>query len=405
MKVAFVVDDLRLSGGVGVVVEHARRLNADHGFDVDLVLARQDEAEWAYRGLGDVSVVAMPQAREERYDVAVATWWETVADALALHAERHAYFLQSLEDRFYMAHEPQRLGAAVTHDLPLPVITEARWIAREIEALRPAARVLLVRNGVDKDVFGAPSEPEVRRDGPLRVLIEGSPHVWFKGVPAAVGACGAMREERHVTLVGAGAEGWPGVDRAIEPVAQAELAALYREADVLLKLSAVEGMSGPPLEGFHCGATCVVTPVTGHDEYVAHGFNGLVTDWDDERGTARLLDLLARDRALLHELRLNAVRTARAWPSWSDQAHVMAAALRAIRREPPPRAFAGAVELLGDVGAAVEHTRRAIEERDRLRYRVAPLVALERALERRPLRWIARPLRRAWGALRRRRSA
>jgi len=161
------------------------------------------------------------------------------------------------------------------------------------------------------------------------------------------------------------------------------MASAYAGHDVVLKLSRIEGMFGPPLEGFHCGATCVVTPVTGHDEYVAHGFNGLVTDWDDERGTARLLDLLARDRALLHELRLNAVRTARAWPSWSDQAHVMAAALRAIRREPPPRAFAGAVELLGDVGAAVEHTRRAIEERDRLRYRVAPLVALERALERR----------------------
>ena len=71
----------------------------------------------------------------------------------------------------------------------------------------------------------------------------------------------------------------------------------------MLKLSRVEGMFGPPLEGFHMGATCVVTAVTGHEEYVEHGVNGLVVDWDDPRGTARALDLLARDRALLHCLR------------------------------------------------------------------------------------------------------
>ena len=89
------------------------------------------------------------------------------------------------------------------------------------------------------------------------------------------------------------------------------MAAEYERHDVVLKLSRVEGMFGPPLEGFHRGATCVVTPVTGHDEYVEHGVNGLVIDWDDERGTARALDLLARDASLLHLLRSNALATAR----------------------------------------------------------------------------------------------
>ena len=35
VKVAFLVNDLQLSGGVGVVVEHARQLARHHGFDVD----------------------------------------------------------------------------------------------------------------------------------------------------------------------------------------------------------------------------------------------------------------------------------------------------------------------------------------------------------------------------------
>ena len=89
-----------------------------------------------------------------------------------------------------------------------------------------------------------------------------------------------------------------GADRIAGPLTQPQLATLYGESDVLLKLSRVEGMFGPPLEGFHRGATCVVTPVTGHDEYIVHGENGLVVDWDDTAGTARALDLLAaRPRA------------------------------------------------------------------------------------------------------------
>ena len=48
--------------------------------------------------------------------------------------------------------------------------------------LRPDAPLHLVRNGIDKDVFAPPEQVDVRLDGPLRVLIEGNPGVWFKGV-------------------------------------------------------------------------------------------------------------------------------------------------------------------------------------------------------------------------------
>ena len=51
---------------------------------------------------------------------------------------------------------------------------------------------------------------------------------------------------------------------------------IYRSCDVIVKLSYVEGMFGPPLEMFHCGGTSIVYDVTGHDEYIVHGKNGLV---------------------------------------------------------------------------------------------------------------------------------
>ena len=368
MRVAFVVNDLALSGGIGVIVQHARQLTDHHGFAAHLVLARawEEEESWRYDSLVGLPVLSLEAARAQHWDVVVATWWETTHAAFTLPADRHAYFIQSLEDRFYHRDEPERLGAALTLDLPVAFITEARWIADTLADLRPDAPCHLVRNGIDKAVFPPLERVEPRLDGPLRVLIEGHPSVWFKHVPEAIEAAALMREPHHVTVVsGERAElaGAP-IDRLLGPLTHREMADAYAESDVLLKLSAVEGMFGPPLEAFHRGATCVVTPVTGHEEFVEHGFNGLVCDWDDLRGTARLLDLLARDRRLLHELRTNALHTARAWPSWEQAGQFMAAALWKIHAEPAPDAVPAAAAMLADIRAGLETYRVHLAERN-----------------------------------------
>jgi glycosyltransferase involved in cell wall biosynthesis len=282
------------------------------------------------------------------------------------------------------------------------VITEARWIAATLEALAPARRCLLVRNGIAKDVFPPRAAPPVRGDEPLRILVEGNPDVWFKGVPEALEATRAMRAPRHVTAITPDGRRLRGADAALGPLSQRALAAAYAESDVVLKLSRVEGMFGPPLEGFHMGATCVVTGVTGHEEYVVHGENGLVVDWDDLRGTSRALDLLARDRALLHRLRWGALATAKGWPSWEQQGAVMAAALREVARRPALEERAFDARLVAELRGGVEGHALVAAERDLLRWRMAPMLAAERLLERPAVRWLSRPSRRAWGAARRR---
>ena len=105
----------------------------------------------------------------------------------------------------------------------------------------------------------------------------------------------AMREPVRTTLVALDAEaaGEVDVDRVVGGLDAAGMAALYRESDVLVKLSRVEGLGLAPVEGFHCGLPCVVTPFTGHEEYARHGENAIVTGFDDLPGTAGWLDLLA----------------------------------------------------------------------------------------------------------------
>jgi O-antigen biosynthesis protein len=365
LRVAFLINDLQLSGGVGVVLEHARGLAARDDFDVTLVLAReQEDAAWRYEQLGDASVVDLATAREGDYDIAVATWWATTYALFSLRAQRYAYFVQSLEDRFYNQHEAERTPAGLTLDLPVAFITEATWIAESISELHPAAQVHVVRNGIDKSVFASPGAPSPS-DGPLRVLVEGPLTSWFKHVPDALRAAARMTEPARVTLVSgehAHAKGLP-YDRIVGPLTHREMADEYAQTDVVLKLSSVEGMFGPPLEGMHMGATCVVTPVSGYDEYVRHGVNGLLCDWDDPRGTTRQLDLLARDRELLGQLRSAALATAREWPSWAQQTEAMASALHAIADGPPPDALAAAGAMLADVRSATELHRMHLMQR------------------------------------------
>jgi len=403
MRVAFVVPGLELYGGIAVVAGHARLLRENHGVDAQLVLARADRAAagWSHVGLGGVPVLELEAASAaEPFDVAVATWWETTMHLHRVPADRYAYFVQSLEDRFYDAEAALAAAAAMTYALPLAQITEARWIADQLAALRGPGAPLprYVRNGIDKTVFAVPDEPPAREQGPLRVLIEGNPSVPNKAVPEAIAATAAMTEPVHVTLVtpdrAAAASVADLVDQVAGPLTAVEMAAHYRDSDVVLKLSRVEGMAAPPLEGFHCGATCVTTPVTGHDEYVIDGENALITSWDDVRGTARLLDLLAADRALLERLRSRALETARAWPSTAESTAEMAEALTAIAADASQDPTAAAAAMASAIRVML--TGAAARDREHARLQ-ARMDRVERIVNRGPLR-LARRLRAGKGS-------
>lgn len=368
MRVAFVLQDLQLSGGVGVVVEHAVQLRRHHGVDAHLVLARpSDTPSWGYRGLDEVPVHDLAEASATEWDVAVATWWQTTSSLFRLPAARYAWFVQALEDSFYAPGAPERLSAALATALPVRFVTEARWVAELVEDLQPGTRALYVRNGIPKDVFASPAAvPVAPQDAPLRVVIEGSSGLALKGVDQALEVVAAMREPSYVTWVSPWRETPPeGVDRVVGGLSHPEMAALFADHHVLLKLSRAEGMYGPPLEAFHMGATVVTTAVTGHDEYVRHGVNGLVAGWDDVPGTARALDLLARDRRLLHELRAGALATARAWPDWRQASQWMALALARVAAEPPPPARGAGLRLASEsatVQAEAQLMARRLED-------------------------------------------
>lgn len=375
MRVCFILGALSPSGGAGAVVEHARGLAGAHGMDVTIALQSGPDGGEPPPG---VRVTSVADARATEFDVAIATWWRTAYDLFTVPAARHACFVQQLEERVYRPGDVERFGAAATLGLPVAFLTEARWIAELVDELRPDAACFHVPNGADKDRFSPTGERP--RGGPLRVLVEGSPGLWFKGVgdaAAALERTGARLATTLVTPEAPDAKLARSFDRVLGPLAHAQMAGVYRETDVLLKLARVEGVFMPPVEAFHCGATCVVAPVTGHDEVVTHGVDGVVVDFDDAAGTAGWLDLLARDRALLARLQDGALAAAARWPSWEDSTARFATALERIAAAPAPAGAGGALTLAAELEAGMEEQRiaqrRLMRELEIARRRLAAL--------------------------------
>jgi glycosyltransferase involved in cell wall biosynthesis len=336
-SLCFLVYELGRSGGMKVISGYASALGERDEFRPELVVTGPHVSNLPHQHEG-VPVVSLAEARERRYDVAIATWWATADHLYELRAARRFAFLQSVENRFFEERDyPLRFGAEAVLGLPVDFITVSAWIRDLIGELCPGARCSVVHNGIDKSVF-AP-RGRAPREGPLRVLVEGNPELWFKGVPEAVEAVRAMSEPGRVTVVAPerGSLDGLGADRVEGALDQRAMADLYAEHDVLLKLSRVESLGLPPIEAMHVGVPSVVTPFTGHEEYLEHGRNGLVVGYDDLPGTVRALDLLARDGALLARLSEGAAATARSWPSAERAADDFArAVLDALEQPAPP---------------------------------------------------------------------
>jgi hypothetical protein len=320
---------------MAVVRRHASALAAA-GIDCSLVVCHPRPGALPAED-GGVPVRRLADVAGSRVEMAIATWWTTAEAAFELDAGRRAMFLQNLEQRFYApAERADRLGAASVLDLPLDFLVIASHMRALLEVLRPDARVRLVPNGIDKAVF-VPRRGS-RPDGPLRVLVEGQPTLWFKAVPEAVAAVRRMRSPAVVTVAvhDPADAGELGADRVVGGLGPEEMASLYAEHDVLLKLSRFEGSGLPPLEAFHCGLPCVVTPYTGGEDYVSHGVNALVAGFDDEPGTTAALDLLASDPSLLARLGEGALATAARWPDREASSSGFVRAVRSLLDEPPP---------------------------------------------------------------------
>lgn len=346
MLLAFLLGSAEISGGTYVIFEHATRLNR---FGCKVTIVTEDEVkEHSYAwhpAARELNWQTYAEVRDTVFDVAIATWWQSVYQLPRISSKRYLYFVQSIESRFFEAQDPEDPGlrdvdilsqwCENSYRISLPVITEAKWIQRYLleHHNRPS---ILVRNGIRKDLYtpeGSSVAP--RAPGSLRVLVEGPLGVFFKNVEKTIELCLRAGGCEVWLLTSSRVDEYTGVTRCFSQIPVHETPKIYRSCDILVKLSYVEGMFGPPLEMFHCGGTALVYSVTGHDEYIRHGMNSLVVERDDEDQVVAWLQILQNDRDLLQKLKHGALRTASEWPDWDVTAEQFFQALKSVERDQP----------------------------------------------------------------------
>ena len=105
---------------------------------------------------------------------------------------------------------------------------------------------------------------------------------------------------------------------------------VYGSADVLVKASNSEGMFGPPLEMFATGGTAAAWHVQGAEEYMSDRYNSYLVPMNSwPRLTEAILELAdSPDRVRV--LQENALATAKAWPTWEEQADQIVATIESL---------------------------------------------------------------------------
>lgn len=320
-RICFLVGSMAISGGTYVIVQHGAHLH-DQGYDVTLAVQEPFTAQtlaW-HDHASRLRCVPIDAAKGETFDLIIATWWKTALELRHFNSPRYAYFVQSIESRFYPASEdPLRALVNSTYRLPVAYVTEATWIRDHLKTTY-GHDTALVRNGIRKDVYrstGPVISPRNRKHQP-RVLVEGHFGVSFKNTALGVRLAREAGAKDIWLLTSTPVKWVPGVSRVFSRVPIKVTPEIYRSCDVLVKLSTVEGMFGPPLEIFHCGGTAIVFDVTGHDEYIDDGQNACVVHRGNLDGVVTTLRRLLNDRTELARLQAGALKTAEAWVSWDE---------------------------------------------------------------------------------------
>jgi len=323
MKIIFLLGSPDISGGTYVIFEHAIRM-FKFGYDISIVTDDKFDTSrlnWhpevkklVWLDYNDIKAI--------EFDVAIATWWKTVFRLHEVKAKSYVYFVQSIESKFYPDYElPLKQLVESTYSLPLQVITEATWIKEYLQN-KYGSNVLLAHNGIRKDLYNLDVEPIAKKeDGKLRVLVEGPLAISFKNVEKTIELCIESQADEIWLLTSSDISHYKGIDKIFSRIPITEVGAIYSSCDVIVKLSYVEGMFGPPLEMFHCGGTAIVYNVTGHDEYIKHGENGIVINKDNEQEVIMYLNTLKKDILFLNKLKEAAKKTATNWIDWEESSN------------------------------------------------------------------------------------
>lgn len=322
MKIAFLLTSRGISGGHNVIFEHAFMLQK-LGCEVDILGISKEQFDYAFLWHDRARFLrfdAISNKLNTQYDLALATNIESIPHLPRVAAGAYAYFMQAKEDDFVSEKSKQYKNFLFQIcSFKLPIIVSASWME---EYLRGNFKTptFVSKSGMRKDIFckeGGFVSP--RLGSGIRVLVEGPLEVEHKQVKKALLLASESRAKEVWLLTrSTDLSEVPYGVRTFSSVKNVDLGEIYRSCDLILKLSTVEGMFGPPLEMMHCGGTVICSRVSGCEEYLESGVNSFVFSGDRDEEFIEAINLLDANRELLNKLKQEALKTASLWPSWEE---------------------------------------------------------------------------------------
>jgi glycosyltransferase involved in cell wall biosynthesis len=179
MKIAYLLEDTDLAGGIRVCVAHGDVLT-DRGHDVTLITRgstltwRRSRAKWRH-------VAEWEEVDAVSFDFIVGTFWRTLSHAYALAPDRAIHFCQGYEGSF-TAYQSLKSEIDAAYRLPIPKITVSPHLVPICREFFDDATC--VGQIVDDDYY----QPHTDSAAPRRVLLVGPMQADFKGIDVGYGA-------------------------------------------------------------------------------------------------------------------------------------------------------------------------------------------------------------------------
>ena len=169
--------------------------------------------------------------------------------------------------------------------------------------------IQLIPNGVDITRF-YPRSVEDMPEERTRVVICVAQLRYQKGIDVLLQAWRLVQEKQgqaapaRLLIVGSGSlrkqlERLADALGILESVTfageQSDIPAQLRQSDIAVLPSRWEGMPNALLEAMACGLPCIATRISGSEDIIQHGVNGLLVESEDYEALAQALLLLLRD--------------------------------------------------------------------------------------------------------------
>jgi glycosyltransferase involved in cell wall biosynthesis len=329
MKIAYLLEDTELAGGIRVAVAHADALTG-RGHEAVLVTKggpltwRRSRARWQH-------VASFEEIDAASFDFVVGTFWKTLAATYAIAGPRAVHFCQGYEGSF-TAYQPFKAAIDEAYRLPIPKITvsphlveicrtfydDATYVGQIVDeefyqTSHPAFGHPLPASRGEGHSIESPS-PRLRGEGArradegaCRVLLVGPMQADFKGIDigyAAVRRARARGARFDLIRISqwAAAEGEPAELASEFHVAltTAEMAKLIASCDVFLGPSRQqEGFGLPAAEALASGVPAVLSEIPSFLSWdAAHDYALFASEAEMGDALVRLLG----DRALRERL-------------------------------------------------------------------------------------------------------